>query len=96
MARLPALEKLIDALARRPEISRVWLYRSRARGDNKRRSDIDIAIEAPGASRLQWTDVTQLVEEADTLLPIDLVRIEEVSPALRARIVAEGKILCER
>ena len=42
------IEDLAGRLARHPEVERVWLFGSRARGDNFERSDIDLAIEAPG------------------------------------------------
>ena len=93
---LMALERLVQALAIRPEVQRIILFGSRARGDAVIRSDIDLAIEAPDATRRQWLELTILVEEAQTLLPIDLVRLEETSPALREQILAEGKTLYDR
>ena len=91
-----ALEHLVQALAVRPEVQRIILFGSRARGDAAARSDIDLAIEAPDATRRQWLELILLVEEAQTLPPIDLVRLEETSPALRAQILAEGKTLYDR
>lgn len=43
-----------------------------------------------------WLRLADLAEDADTLLPIDLVRLEEVPEALRERILAEGRTLYER
>jgi uncharacterized protein len=91
-----ALDHLVYTLAARPEVQCIILFGSRARGDATARSDIDLAIEAPQATRRQWLELTSLVEEAPTLLPIDLVRLEEAPPALRTRILAEGKTLYER
>jgi nucleotidyltransferase substrate binding protein (TIGR01987 family) len=91
-----ALAHLVQALAGRPEVQRIVLFGSRAREDAAARSDIDLAIEAPDATRRQWLELTLPVEEAQTLLPIDLVRLEEASPALRAQILAQGKTLYDR
>jgi predicted nucleotidyltransferase len=91
-----ALEPLVQALAVRPEVQRIVLFGSRARGDATARSDIDLAIEAPDSTRRQWLELTLLVEEAQTLLQIDLVRLEETSPALHAQILAEGETLYDR
>ncbi len=65
-------------LEKLPFVEKIWLYGSRARGDFKDRSDIDIAIECPGASRADWHKVLDIIEEADTLLKIDCVRMDEL------------------
>jgi predicted nucleotidyltransferase len=89
-------EHLISLLSACPEIERVVLFGSRARGDAEERSDIDLAIVAPRATPRQWLEISFRLEEVDTLLPIDIVRWQEASSALKARIAAEGKILYER
>ncbi|HUX78300.1 MAG TPA: HI0074 family nucleotidyltransferase substrate-binding subunit [Alphaproteobacteria bacterium] len=62
-----------------PFVEKIWLYGSRARGDFKDRSDIDIAIECPQATILDWYKVVDIIEDADTLLKIDCVRWEELT-----------------
>jgi predicted nucleotidyltransferase len=94
LAKLPlTVEQLLRTLADIPIVERVLLFGSRAHGDAGARSDIDLAIEAPDATRRQWIEIALLVEDADMLLPIDLVRLEEAAPALRKRILTEGIIL---
>ena len=88
--------QLVRLLSAQPEVEKVILFGSRARGDAEERSDIDLAVAAPTASPRQWLDIVFLLEEADTLLPIDLVRWEETSALLQERILVEGKILYER
>ncbi|MBC8120721.1 MAG: nucleotidyltransferase domain-containing protein [Gemmatimonadaceae bacterium] len=90
------LNNLVQVLAARPEVRRVLLFGSRARGDASERSDIDLAIEAPDATSRQWLEIVAMVEDTDTLLLFDLVRLEEASEAFKARILFEGKILYER
>ena len=93
---IPAVDRLVAEFARHPEVVRVWLFGSRARGDHRARSDIDLAVEAPGASSRAWLDLCRLVEEAATLLRIDLVRVEDAPPALAQQIRREGRVLYER
>lgn len=91
-----ALNPVLDALARRPLVRRVWLFGSRARGDQAVRSDIDLAVEAPEAGALEWDAIQQIVENAPTLLSVDLVRFDAASPALQERVREEGRVLLER
>ena len=93
---IPAVDRLVAELARQPEVVRVWLFGSRARGDHGAQSDIDLAVEAPTASRRTWLELCRLVEEAATLLRIDLVRVEEAPPTLAQQIRREGRVLYER
>jgi len=87
------VDELVRSLATSPEVQRVWLFGSRARGDAGPRSDIDLAIDAPGAAHRQRLDWVSLIEDADTLLSVDVVFWDEASPALRARILHEGHLL---
>jgi len=68
--------KFIQKIADLPFVEEIWLFGSRARGDNVSRSDIDLAIVCPEATQDDWRKVMDIVEEADTLLKIDCVRVE--------------------
>lgn len=72
--------QFLQALARLPFVEAIWLFGSRARGEQRERSDIDLAIECPSASEVQWQQVLAIVDEADTLLPIDCVRLDAEAP----------------
>jgi predicted nucleotidyltransferase len=91
-----AVQRLVAPLSAEPSVRRVILFGSRARGDAWPRSDVDIAIEAPGASSRDWLRLADMAEDADTLLSIDLVRLDEAPPDLRNRIQSEGLALYER
>lgn len=78
--------------SQRPEVERVILFGSRARGDADARSDIDLAIDAPRATRRQWLDLSFDLDEIDSLVPVQTVRLGEVSAPLRERILAEGEV----
>ncbi len=78
------------------QIERIYLFGSRARGDAQPRSDIDLAISCPKADARVWASICEAVDDADTLLRIDVVRLEEASPELAGRIIEEGRLLYER
>lgn len=92
----PAIDQLTSRLSTVPEVERVVLFGSRARGDEDVRSDIDLAIECPAASRQTWRAIREAVSDARTLLFIDLVRLEEAPEALRRNVLNDGVVLYER
>jgi predicted nucleotidyltransferase len=92
----PAVRDLVDRLQAEPSVRRVILFGSRARGDAQPRSDVDLAIDAPDMTSRDWLRVADLADEAETLLKVDLVRLDQASPELRQRIEAEGRDIDER
>ena len=89
--------ELTRRLAEHPAVERVWLFGSRARGDNFDRSDIDLAIEAPTMDDDDWLKIKLDFEDAaPTLLLIDLVRFEDAPEHLREQIRDEGIMVHER
>jgi len=94
---MPGPEYLVaEALKPFPEVERIVLFGSRARGDAMPRSDIDLAIACPRADPKIWSDIVEAADEAPTLLQIDLVRMETAPPELLAEIAREGRVLYER
>ena len=83
----------IKALAKKYEIESVILFGSRARGDYKRTSDIDLAVSGGDVARF----VLDVEEETATLLKYDIVDLDsEMQDELRESIRKEGKILYEK
>ena len=78
-----------------PEIERIVLFGSRARGDAGPRADIDLAIACPSANAATWSDIVDAAEQAPTLLQIDLVRMESAPAELLLQIDREGRVLYE-
>ena len=91
-----AIQQLIEKLSHVPTIKRIILFGSRARNDAEDRSDIDIAIDCPTATDLEWTHIYFIADEIDTLLKIDMIRYDTASQELREKIQLEGKVLYER
>ena len=91
---------IIDAIAKRiggcPHVEKVILFGSRARGDEQERSDIDLAVVGPEITRKEWVRMWIDVDDAETLLSIDLVRFETASDQMKDSIDKEGVVLYER
>ena len=89
----PQVIEEIKTLAEKYKISKVILFGSRARGDFKRISDIDLAVEGGDFERCAL-DVN---EETSTLLEYDIVDLrQDIQEELRDSIKKEGKILYEK
>ncbi len=86
------LEQICE-LAGKYELDRVILFGSRARGDYRQTSDIDLAVSG-GNITLFTLDVD---EETSTLLSFDVVNLDgSVQEELRESIRREGKLLYEK
>ncbi|MGX6960318.1 MAG: nucleotidyltransferase family protein [Rickettsia endosymbiont of Pentastiridius leporinus] len=85
----------IEKLKSLPFVKEIWLFGSRARGDNKERSDIDLAIICPDITDGEWLKVVDIIENADTLLKIDYIRFEpnRISAELYQNILKNRKII---
>ncbi len=84
--------KFFNELIKLPFIEEIWLYGSRARGDNQDRADIDLAVLCPRATSENWLQVLDILENGDTLLHIDCVRLDTLSESsdLRLSITRQG------
>jgi len=76
-----------------PQIERVILFGSRARGDQQDRSDYDLAVIAPQLDDSDWARWADDVREnVPSLCGIDLIRLTpQTSQALTEKIKLEGK-----
>ena len=88
----------ITELQSLPFIKEIWLFGSRAWGDNKERSDIDLAIICPNITDGEWLKIVDIIDNADTLLKIDYVRFEpdKISNELYENILKDRKIIYTR
>ena len=78
------------------DVKRVWIFGSRAMGGFRRNSDIDLAFERGNASSKDFDAFwARLSDEAEILLPLDLVDFETCQPELRKAILAHGKVVYE-
>lgn len=87
---------ITEHIGKNPHVEKVILFGSRARGDERERSDIDLAVVGPDIADNEWTDIWRYVDDAPTLLGIDLVRFEQAPDHLKESILKEGVALYER
>ena len=88
----------LQRIASLPFVDAIYLFGSRARGDNRDRSDIDIAIQCPKATQNDWLSILHIVENADTLLMIDCIRLDEelTTSPLYQQIEEDKQLIYER
>lgn len=79
-----------------PFVEAIYLYGSRARGEADEWSDVDLAVLCPRADSKDWAQVRDILEQADTLLEIDCVRLDTASAEFRENILRESVVLYER
>ena len=80
----------IAELAKKYDLTSVTLFGSRARGDYRERSDIDLAVSDGDFNRF----ALDVDEETSTLLMFDIVNLDgAVQPELLENIRREGKQL---
>lgn len=85
----------ITALGKKLDADKIVLYGSRARGDYRDRSDIDIAVF--GLDRQKHNAFIEGIEAIPTLLDFDIVFItNQTSPALLQNINKDGVILMNK
>ena len=88
------VRKGIIELAQKYGIQKVILFGSRARGDNKERSDVDLAVSGGNITRFSL-DVDEIVK-VPTLLMFDVVDMDKgCSEELRESILRDGVVLYE-
>ncbi len=88
----PKVIEEIRTFARKYNIDKVILFGSRARGDYRRTSDIDLAVVGGDFARF----ALDVDEETSTLLEYDIVDLDEpMQPELLESIQKEGKIIYE-
>lgn len=91
------LKESVEILKRGLEPERIILFGSRAKGEERPYSDIDLAIE--GAKSLSIRELRKLKEKLETIswpFFIDLVFLEKTEEEFKNWIYKTGKILYEK
>lgn len=85
------LEKIFNKYL---EIEKVLLFGSRARGDNKYNSDIDLCIFGESLTHLTLAKINMDISELDTFLSFDLLAFSELrKEELIKNIIKEGVVI---
>ncbi|RME89902.1 MAG: nucleotidyltransferase domain-containing protein [Anaerolineae bacterium] len=71
--------------------ARVYLFGSRARGEARRTSDIDVAVlPLEPIPAYVLAEIRAALEESDVIYRVDLVNLAEADEKLRRRVEEEG------
>ncbi|MFA5205965.1 MAG: nucleotidyltransferase domain-containing protein [Lentisphaeria bacterium] len=85
------LERLNRVFRRFSGVRRVLLFGSRATGSAKRVSDVDLAVEAPAMSDLEWGEFHAALDDAPIILELDVIRLDRLpAGSLAEAIRREG------
>jgi uncharacterized protein len=87
---------IVARLARLPEVKCALVFGSRARGDHSPRADVDLAVSCPGVDDRRWAEIEAEIQEAETLLFLDIARLENTSGEFRDEILSTGRTIYER
>ena len=90
-------ERVTDLLRvevrRFPEVRAAYLYGSRARGDFKPQSDIDIAIDAPGMTPQNFAQLWSAIDALPIAYPLDCVWLQALPESrLKTQIERDGVV----
>jgi len=84
------IDQILSLILRYTTPKKVILFGSRARGDFKETSDIDIAID----SEEDIDFIKEILdEEVETLLKFDVVNLRKINEDFRKRILQEGIVI---
>ncbi|MCD8512140.1 MAG: nucleotidyltransferase domain-containing protein [Nitrincola sp.] len=86
------LELIVQAAERRPEIEHLILFGSRAKGNYRKGSDVDLAVQGAGVT---YDSITTLAEQLNEVAPLpymfDVLDYNTLAePALKAHIDRVG------
>ncbi|KYO64117.1 nucleotidyltransferase domain-containing protein [Thermovenabulum gondwanense] len=78
-------------------VQKVFLFGSRARGDYKNTSDVDIAVFSENISDREFNLLVDEINEIDTALSFDVVHFEKLKKdSLKENIIKDGVLIYER
>lgn len=84
------LRRIFDST---PAIERVWIYGSRARGDHREASDIDLAVDAPDLDESAFSQLWAAIQDAGLIYDIDVLQWQRTgNHDLRERIARDRKL----
>lgn len=63
-----------------PYVDAVYLTGSRANGTAHPRANLNLAISSPRATHEEWNTILVILEDADTLLHLEAIRLDAAHP----------------
>ena len=91
------MNELQNYCSKNPQLEKVLLFGSRARGDYRRTSDIDIAVFTKEISHTEQNLIEHAINELPTPLKIDVVFMDRLKKEkLISNIIKEGVVIYEQ
>ncbi len=85
------LKVLRSIFGRFSSIQKAAVFGSRATGNARRASDLDLAISAPEVTQEEWANIQEALEQAPIIYELDLVRPDLLTNIrLKEKIISEG------
>jgi predicted nucleotidyltransferase len=85
---LDKIEKIVNEI-KKHKVRKVMLFGSRARGDNLKNLDIDIAVDGDFSFR-EKRKLIETVDEVAGIYSVDLVFFDDMSEEFREKVLKEG------
>ncbi len=93
------IDKIYGVLVRHPKVQRAVIYGSRAKGNYKPGSDIDLTLFAAEGEEIDYHEVADILDEVDDLLlpyTLDLSAFEQLNhEKLKEHIERVGQVFYE-
>ncbi len=90
------LEAIAQVLRQEPRVAYALLFGSRARGDARQDSDLDLAVgTSAGLDARELGDLIGRLESVSGAT-VDLILLDEAPPALAYRVFRDGVVVLER
>lgn len=85
------ISQVVKIILKHSKPERIWLYGSRASGEAKESSDIDIAFDDK-EFKSEWL-IEEEIEKIQTLIKIDVKNIAHTEERFRQRVLSTGRVL---
>ena len=88
--------KLRDLFDTTPDLERVWIYGSRARGDHRDESDIDLAVDAPDIAAADFSQLAGRLDDLGLIYRVDMLHLHsKLDQSFRSNIEHDRKVFWE-
>lgn len=87
----------LSTISQNENVERIIVFGSRAFGDYERYSDLDLAIDAPNMTKLEWLKLKEYaIYDLNAFIRVSLVHYSSNPTNLKKRIIQTGKIIYAR
>ena len=89
--------EFLTTISKKGNVDKIIIFGSRAFGDFEKYSDLDLAIDAPEMTKLEWLKLKEYaIYDLNSFIKVSLVHYSTNPQKLKERINQTGKIIYER